>query len=299
MASSRDRQRRLARVKLDRQMARRAGRARRRRQIQAAIGAAAALLLIVAGAAWLGGAFDSDPDDTVAQADDRCTWIPQSITDNDKLKDVGTPPTKDIPESGTRPMTITTNQGGAITVGLDLAASPCGAASLSYLAGKNFYDNTACHEITTEGALRCGDPSGTGLGGPTYTFPTENAPEPLPEPEPSASAAPAKQGPSYPKGTVALIGTPPGSNGSQFLVFLKDFTPPDTPQYSIVGKVTGGLDVLTKISKLPLVDNGAGAKTKPKDQVLVQSLTVGEIAPAAPPATSRAPSAAPTASSQS
>ena len=298
MASSKDRQRKLARVKLDRQMARRAGRARQRRQMQAGIGAAAALLLIVAGAAWLGGVFDADPDDAAAEARDVCTWIPQKIEDNDKLKDVGTPPTTGIAEEGTRPMTITTDQGAPITVDLDLAAAPCGGASLAHLAGKNFYDNTACHEITAEGALRCGDPSGTGLGGPTYTFPTENAPEPLPEPEPSASAAPTKQAPLYPKGTVALIGTPPGSNGSQFLIFFKDFSPP-SPQYSIVGTVSGGLDVLAKISKLPTVDNGAGAKIKPKTPVLVKSLTVGEIASGTPPVTSGVPSAAPTASSQS
>jgi peptidyl-prolyl cis-trans isomerase B (cyclophilin B) len=296
VASSRDRQRKLARDKLDRQLARRAAQTRRRRQIQAGIGAAAALLLIVGGAAWLGGAFDSEPDDTAAGANDVCTWIPQSITDNDKLKDVGTPPTTGIPESGTRPMTITTNQGAPITVSLDLAGAPCGGASLAHLASKKFYDKTTCHEVTTEGALRCGDPSGTGLGGPTYTFPTENAPDPAPQP--SASPAPENQPPSYPKGTVALIGTPPGSNGSQFLIFFKDFTP-TTPQYSIVGTVTGGLDVLAKISKIPTVDNGSGQKIKPKNDVLIQSLTVGEVASVAPPESSGAPSAAPSASSQS
>jgi peptidyl-prolyl cis-trans isomerase B (cyclophilin B) len=293
-----DRQRKLAREKLDRQLANRAERTRKRRQLQSGIGAAVALLLIVAGGAWLGGAFDSDPEDTATDAADRCTWIPQKVADNDKLKDVGVPSTAGIVETGTRPMTITTNQGAPITVSLDLAASPCGGASMAHLAGRNFFDNTTCHEITTEGALRCGDPSGSGLGGPTYSFPTENAPDPAPEPEPSASTAPAKPAPTYPKGTVALIGTPPGSNGSQFLVFFKDFTSA-SPQYSILGTVTGGLDVLTKISKLPTVDNGAGAKIKPKDEVLVQSLTVGEVAPAAAPGSSGAPSAAPAASSQS
>lgn len=258
------------------------------------MGAAVALLLIVAGSMWLGGAFDSDPADTSTDASDLCTWIKQNPADNDKLKEVGTPSTTDIPLAGSRPMTITTNQGAPITVDLDLAGAPCGGASIAYLAGRNFYDKTACHEITAEGALRCGDPSGTGLGGPTYSFPTENAPEPAPEP--SASAAPDKQPPLYPKGTVALIGTPPGSNGSQFLIFFKDFSPA-TPQYSIVGTVTGGLDVLTKISKLPTVDNGSGAKIKPKNQVLIQSLTVGEVGATAAP--SGAPSAAPSASNQS
>ena len=49
---------------------------------------------------------------------------------------------------------------------------------------------------------------------------------------------------------MALIGNPPGNNGSQFLVFLKDVTT-TTPEYPIVGKVTGGPDTLAKISKIP------------------------------------------------
>jgi peptidyl-prolyl cis-trans isomerase B (cyclophilin B) len=293
VASSRERQRKLAREKLDRQMARRAGRVRRRRQIQAGVGAAVALLLIVAGGLWIGGVFDSDPATDPTAAED-CAWTPLSTANNANLKDVGTPPKTGIPQEGTRPMTLTTNQGAPIVASLDLAAAPCGAANIAYLAGKNFYDNTDCHEITTEGALRCGDPSGTGEGGPTYSIYSENTPA-SPDPAPSASAAPAAgQPPLYPKGTVALIGNPPGSNGSQFLIFFKDFSPAQ-PTYSIIGTVTGGLDTLTKISKLPTVDNGAGAKVKPKDKITVQSLTVGEVATSS----EAAPSVAPSASAQS
>ena len=176
MASSKDRQRKLARAKLDRQMARRAGKVRRRRQIQAGVGAVVAVLLIAGGVAWLGGVFDSKDKAADPTASDLCAWTPQSSTTNTDLKDVGTPPTKGMPTSGTEPMTITTNQGAPITVSLDVANAPCSGADLSYLAGKQFYANTDCHEITTEGALHCGDPAGTGLGGPTYSFYDENIP---------------------------------------------------------------------------------------------------------------------------
>ncbi|MFC3501872.1 peptidylprolyl isomerase [Micromonospora krabiensis] len=274
MASSRDRQRKLARAKLDRQMARRAARVRRRRQIQAGIGAALVLALIVVGSAWALGAFDSDPKQNTA-ADEVCLWTPQDATGNTNLKDVGTPATTGLPTEGTRAMTVTTNQGAPITASLDLASAPCAAASIAHLASRSFYDNTKCHEITAEGALRCGDPSGTGLGGPTYSFFDENVPT-VPEPAPSASPAPG-QPPAYPKGTVAMIANPPGANGSQFLLFFKDFNPAK-PVYPIIGKVTGGLDVLEKIGALPTVDNGNGAKVKPKTDVVVQSLTVGEPA---------------------
>jgi len=293
VASSKDRQRKLARAKLDRQMARRAARVRRRRQIQASVGVAVALLLIVGGVAWISGAFDSDkPADTTAS--DLCAWTPQSAQTNTDLKDVGTPPTSGMPTSGVQPMTITTNQ-GVLSVSLDLANAPCSAANLSYLASKQFYDNTECHEITTEGALHCGDPAGNGLGGPTYSFYDENIPT-VPSPSPSASAAPAanKKAPVlYPQGTVALIGNPPGTNGSQFLVFLKDFATSD-PKYPIVGMVTGGTDTLAKLAKIPTVDNGSGSKVKPKEKITIQSLTVGAPTGAEAPA-----SAAPSASSQS
>ncbi|MFI0796070.1 peptidylprolyl isomerase [Micromonospora rubida] len=290
MASSRDRQRKLARAKLDRQLARRASRTRRRRQIQAGVGAAVVLALIVAGSAWALGAFDDDPKKNTA-AGDVCLWTPQDATANTNLKDVGTPATTGLPTSGTRAMTVTTNQGAPVTAELDLASAPCAGASIAHLASRGFYDNATCHEITTEGALRCGDPSGTGRGGPTYTFYDENVPV-QPEASPSASPAPG-QPPAYPKGTVAMMANPPGANGSQFLVFFKDFNPAQ-PVYPVIGRITGGLDVITKIGALPTVDNGSGAKVKPKTDVVIQSLTVGE--PTTAPATAAPPSGAPAAS---
>ena len=279
MVSSKERQRRLARAKYDRQMARRAARERRRRRILAGVGAGVAVVLIVVGVAWLGGAFDSKQGTSSPDAADVCAWTPQSAQTNTDLKEVGTPPTKGIPTSGTRSMTITTNQGAPIVVSLDLAAAPCGGADLAYLAGKKFYDNTDCTEITAEGAVHCGDPAGTGLGGPTYSFYNENVPA-----APDPSAGPTKA-PLYPKGTVALIGNPPGTNGSQFLIFFADFSPA-SPQYPVVGRVTGGMDTVTKISKIPTVDNGSGGKVKPKTKITIQTLTVGAVAGAPAPSAS-------------
>ncbi|HEX5205665.1 MAG TPA: peptidylprolyl isomerase [Actinoplanes sp.] len=273
MASSKDRQRKLARAKLDRQMARRAVKERRRRRMYAGLGAGVAVLLIVAGIAWIGGAFDSD--DTPSAADqDICAWTPQNATTNTNLKDVGTPPTKDIPVDGTETMTVTTDQGEPIEVTLDVASAPCGAEDLRYLASKNFYDNTTCHEITTYGAIRCGDPTGTGLGGPTYSVYSENTPA---APDPSPSSGAAGQTPLYPKGTVALIGNPPGTNGSQFLIFFKDYSPA-TPEFSTVGSVSGGMTTVEKIGKIPTVADDAGDKVKPKTKITITSLTVGQTA---------------------
>ncbi|HTF10050.1 MAG TPA: peptidylprolyl isomerase [Asanoa sp.] len=295
MASSRDRQRKLARAKLDRQLARRAVTLRRKRRIQAGFGGALALILIGVGTFWALGGFDKEPVNT---ASDVCVWTPQEPGVNVNAKDVGLPSTTDVPTFGTRDMVVTTNE-GAITVRLELASAPCGGASLTYLAGKNFYDGTKCHEIIPEGAVHCGDPSGTNLGGPTYTFANENLPSAAPTPSPSASPAPGTP-PTYPAGTVALFPNPPGANGSQFLIFFKDFTPGGEPSYPIVGSVSQGMDVVTKIGQIGTVNNDDGLPVKPKTDVTIQTLTVGAVqseqpsdAPTTSPSATATPSGAP------
>jgi peptidyl-prolyl cis-trans isomerase B (cyclophilin B) len=283
VASSRSRQRKLARARYDRQTARRAALARRRRQIQAAIGAGLALLLIVVGAVWLFGGFSGA--EKPAAAPDTCVWSPQNASANDKLKDVGTPPTKDPPTSGTATMTVSTSV-GVIDVALDVANAPCATASFTYLANQGFYGNTECHELLTGAggiyALRCGDPTSGGSGGPTYTFYDENVPD-----APSASASAAVDKPLYPKGTVAMATDTPGANGSQFFIFYRDSRP--DVQYSSAGTVTTGLDVVEKVAKAGTVDNGSGAKTKPKLGVKIQNLTVsGPASPSAGPSSTPA-----------
>jgi peptidyl-prolyl cis-trans isomerase B (cyclophilin B) len=298
VASSRSRQRKLARARYDRQMARRAAAARRRRQIQAAIGASLALVLIVVGAVWLVGGFSGEEEP--AAEPDTCVWTPQNASANDKLKDVGTPPTRDLPTSGTADMVVSTNQ-GVINVALDVANAPCAAASFTHLANQGFFGNTECHQLLTGDtgihALRCGDPSGTGSGGPTYTFYDENVPD-APTPDPSASASAAPEKPLYPKGTVAMATETPGLNGSQFFIFYQD-SRPDT-QYSIIGTVTAGLDVVEKVAKAGTVDNGSGSKTKPKLGVKIQNFTVtGPASPSAAPSVAPASSGAPASGSPS
>ncbi|WIM94747.1 peptidylprolyl isomerase [Actinoplanes oblitus] len=287
MAPSKDRQRKLARAKYERQMARRAVRERRRRRVLAGAGIGVAVLLVAVGGAWIGGAFDKD-EKTTTEAADTCLWSPLDKSSNSDKTDVGTPPSKDLPTTGTETMTISTNQGAPITVSLDRASAPCAAASFTHLAGKKFYDNTDCHEILDIGAVHCGDPSGTNNGGPLYSFYDENTPV-QPEPAPSASAA-AKPPVLYPKGTVTMIGNPTGSNGSQFLVFFKDYAPTTNAPYSIAGKVTGGLDTLAKIGKITTVADNAGDKVKPSQKITIKTLTVGADAAA---------TAAPSASAQS
>lgn len=302
MASTKDRQRRLARLKHERQMARRAAATRRRRQIQAGMVAGVVVAALVLGGLWVFGVFDSEPSTT---ASPQCQWSRQDAAANSNLKDVGLPPESGNLSSGHRTLTVRLN-GKTVTADLDVSASPCGAASLGFLAGKGFYTGTTCHELTDGSALRCGDPSGSGTGGPTYSFFGENVP-PAPTADPAATptatpgASPSPgTAPVYRRGTVALIGNPPGSFGSQLLLFYKDFTPVDQPAYSVIGDITAGQDVLDAIGVAGAVDNGSGAKTKPKNTVTIDSLTVTDPnGPTATPngTTGATPGATPTSQS--
>jgi peptidyl-prolyl cis-trans isomerase B (cyclophilin B) len=137
---------------------------------------------------------------------------------------------------------------GAITIELDGAKAPQAVSSTISLARSGFYDKTPCHRLTTANlfVLQCGDPLGTGSGGPGYQFgPVENAP---------------KDG-VYPAGTVAMArSNSQDSNGSQFFLVYKETTlPTDGGGYSVIGHITKGLDVVKKVAKSGTDDaNGSG-----------------------------------------
>ena len=275
MASSRSRQRALARAKTERQIARRAAAARRRRQWQAGIGGALVLALAVVGAIWATGGFEPDP----VKPDD-CAWTPQDLTANANLRDVGRPPTKGIPKSGVKTMTITTNQ-GVITAILDLAKAPCTAASMSYLAGKDLFKDSKCYRLTGA-ALYCGDPSGSGSGGPTYNFPSENLPAADQNPTaPTDPSAPAPSMATYSRGVLAMDNAGPDTNGSRFFIVYKDTQLP--PNYTIFGTVVSGLEAVEKVAAGGDSGDPAG-DGPPKTETIVQSVTVTDQAPEPTPA---------------
>jgi peptidyl-prolyl cis-trans isomerase B (cyclophilin B) len=125
---------------------------------------------------------------------------------------------------------------GDMVFELDGAVAPQTVASFLNLAKTGFWAPSPCHRVTTEGiyVLQCGDPTGTGQGGPGYTFGIENAP---------------KDG-TYPTGSLAMARTQdPNSNGGQFFITYKETQlPTDGGGYTIFGKVTKGLDIVDKIA---------------------------------------------------
>ncbi|NJC72729.1 peptidylprolyl isomerase [Planosporangium thailandense] len=249
----------------------RAEAAQRRRRIQSSIGAGLAVLVVLVGVilvVTLTG--NGKKKNTTAAAPSAsatptsCTWKPAAQSGqpaNPNAKDVGTPPASGEPRFGTQTMAINTNV-GAIEVQVDTAHAPCTASSFTYLASKKFFDNTPCHRLTTSGiyVLQCGDPSGTGTGGPTYQFADENLP--------------TDKRPAYPAGTVAMANAGAGTNGSQFFIVYKDTDLP--ANYTVLGKVTKGLDVVQKVADggVTPADPSNPGDGAPKTKVTIQSLTM-------------------------
>jgi peptidyl-prolyl cis-trans isomerase B (cyclophilin B) len=120
---------------------------------------------------------------------------------------------------------------GVITFQAFTDKAPCTTYSFRFLAERGYYNATHCHRLTTQGifVLQCGDPTGTGSGGPGYQFNDENL-----------------TGATYPAGTVAMANAGPNTNGSQFFITWSDTTL--RPNYTPFGRVIGGMDVLRKIA---------------------------------------------------
>ena len=151
-----------------------------------------------------------------------------------------------------------------MTFALDRAKAPCTVNSFTYLAGKKYFDNTPCHRLTTAanfGVLQCGDPGGSGSGGPGYSFADELD----------------KNG-KYTKGVLAMANSGPNTNGSQFFIVYKDTQL--APNYTIFGTVTKGLDVVEKVAK---GGTQSGEDGKPKTAISLKTVTLAELARRATP----------------
>ena len=165
-------------------------------------------------------------------------------------------------------MTVTTNR-GPIAITMNANLTPCTVASFTHLGVRHFYDNTACHRLVTDGIyiLQCGDPTGTGRGGPTYVFADELSRTP---PLPKASGGLV----TYPRGTVALANFGKNTNGSQFFIVYRDS--PIPPGYTPFGTVSAGMDVVDRVAAGG--DDGAFAPDPggghPKLPITIRSLTV-------------------------
>ena len=251
---------------LQRQLERRAEQAQKRRRNLGIALAALALVVVVGAALLISGVLggDDETDDTAGRASENSPTAP--VVDGSdgtcdfteavrgEVTDIAPPPAE-VPTEGTAQLTMTTST-GPIGLTLDQAGAPCAAASTVYLAQQGFFDGTPCHRLTSGGlsVLQCGDPSGSGRGGPSYEFPTQVTGEE-----------------TYPRGTVAMANAGQGTDGSQFfLVYADSQLPPD---YTVVGTIDeAGLATLDGIAAAGI--EGGASDGAPAQPVTIESMTV-------------------------
>jgi peptidyl-prolyl cis-trans isomerase B (cyclophilin B) len=186
-----------------------------------------------------------------------CDWTDDD-SGNPYLTHAAKPPA-DVPATGTATLVMTTGQ-GRLTLTLDQEGAPCAAAALVALAGQGFFDGSSCHRETDSSSLQvlqCGDPSGTGEGGPTWEYPTQ-----------------VTGSETYPRGTIAMANAGDGSDSSQFfLVWGAAQLPAD---YTVVGTVDdAGLAVLDTIAAHGNDGSNGSGDGAPKQPVTIESMTTG------------------------
>ncbi|WKG06072.1 peptidylprolyl isomerase [Mycolicibacterium sp. HK-90] len=155
-------------------------------------------------------------------------------------------------------------------IGLDLAngKAPCTVNNFASLAHQGFFDGTRCHRLATGtlALLQCGDPSGTGTGGPGYRFPNEYPTNQYRLSDPAVEIPVV-----YPRGTVAMANAGPGTNGSQFFLVYGDSMLP--PTYTVFGTVDkSGLAILDEIAADGVADGSDDGK--PATPLTITSVSV-------------------------
>jgi peptidyl-prolyl cis-trans isomerase B (cyclophilin B) len=168
------------------------------------------------------------------------------------------PPPSEAPSSGTVDVTMATSVGD-LHATLDQKATPCTVNSFVSLAQQGYFDGTQCHRLTTEGifVLQCGDPTGTGGGGPGYSFDDELT---------------GKE--TYPAGTLAMANAGPNTNGSQFFIVYADTQLP--PSYAVFGTVDdASVKVVADVAKQGSNEQNGPGDGAPNEKVEFDSVTVG------------------------
>ncbi|CAN5266608.1 hypothetical protein BH24ACT10_BH24ACT10_19980 [soil metagenome] len=279
------REKELARQRAERQAARRTASVQRRKQRRAVVASVLAVLLVAAVAIGVAVAVrggDDAPTDTatagtpsaepsaapspsveptasasaepsLAPGDPGCEYVEGGAPAS---REVARPPVTGGEVEQVFDVTLATDRGDIVFT-MDSAEAPCTANSLRSLADAGYFDDTSCHRLTTSGisVLQCGDPTGTGSGGPGYTFADENL-----------------EGATYPRGTVAMANAGADTNGSQFFLVYEDSSLP--PQYTPFGTITEGLDLLEEVAAAGSDETNGSGDGKPVLPVQITTLTV-------------------------
>jgi cyclophilin family peptidyl-prolyl cis-trans isomerase len=138
---------------------------------------------------------------------------------------------------------------GAISIELFDEDAPETVANFRKLAGDGFYDGVIFHRIIPDFMIQGGDPDGTGMGGPGYTFKDEFNDH------------------KVVRGALAMANAGPNTNGSQFFIVTTQAAPWLDGKHTVFGEVTVGMDTVDAIEG---VKTGAG--DRPVDPPVIESI---------------------------
>lgn len=245
--------------------------------------AAAVVILAIVGGIWFLATRDTGEEVTASEettttetptmeplAMTRATALPETVTceypeAGEPAREISAPGTENIPTTGTVNVTLTTGQ-GPIGMELDRSVAPCTVNAIEHFAAEGYYDDTVCHRLTTSGihVLQCGDPSGTGAGGPGFQFANEYPTDEL--------EGPATSPVIYPRGSIAMANAGADTNGSQFFLNYQDS--PLAPDYTYFGQISEeGLATLDKIAEAGV--QGGAADGAPAEEVRIETAALG------------------------
>jgi cyclophilin family peptidyl-prolyl cis-trans isomerase len=148
--------------------------------------------------------------------------------------------------------TMHTNH-GTIEVELFDDDAPNTVDNFVKLARDGFYDGVIFHRVIPDFMIQGGDPTGTGTGGPGYSFEDEFNQH------------------KVVRGAFAMANAGPNTNGSQFFIVTTEAAPWLDGKHTVFGRVTSGMDVVDAISELP-----TDARDKPREDVVIESVEVAE-----------------------
>jgi cyclophilin family peptidyl-prolyl cis-trans isomerase len=148
--------------------------------------------------------------------------------------------------------TLHTNH-GPIEIELHDGEAPQTVANFTKLAGEGFYDGLIFHRVIPDFMIQGGDPTGTGSGGPGYSFEDEFNEH------------------KVERGALAMANAGPNTNGSQFFIVTADACPWLDGKHTVFGRVTKGMPVADAISALT-TDGG----DKPVEDAVIERVELSE-----------------------
>jgi cyclophilin family peptidyl-prolyl cis-trans isomerase len=117
------------------------------------------------------------------------------------------------------------------------------------LARDGFYDGVIFHRVIPDFMVQGGDPTGTGSGGPGYTFEDEFNEH------------------KVVRGALAMANAGPNTNGSQFFIVTAPACPWLDGKHTVFGRVTDGMDVVEEIERVE-----TDGRDRPREDVRIERI---------------------------